>query len=127
MNQALLAINEAADESAKTGNHFKASTDFLREAFSVYDNNGVRIATGNWYDQMKKWAHDKRLYLKFDGLSVYTFSIRPYPKIVCSRCDKEQGSQPHECPFQSEVNNNKELCNCCDACKAECEFDLLHH
>lgn len=46
---------------------------------------------------------------------------------LCCRCEKKQGSQPHECPFNSEVNNNKELCNCCDTCMSECKFDLLHH
>ena len=43
---------------------------------------------------------------------------------LCSNCGKNEATEPHECPFAVEVNNDHELCDCCDACTQKCTDDV---
>ena len=31
---------------------------------------------------------------------------------------------PHMCPYQTEINNDHELCTCCESCSHECYMDI---
>ena len=38
---------------------------------------------------------------------------------------KGQAQEPHTCPYQSEINDDKTtLCTCCDDCAHECAMDI---
>lgn len=48
-----------------------------------------------------------------------------------NKCDAIGGcnnpaSEPHSCPFASEINDNDEpeYCTCCDDCQHECAMDI---
>ena len=40
----------------------------------------------------------------------------------CGRCGKAAGHG--ECPYQSEINNIEEECDCCTDCRHECTMDI---
>lgn len=43
----------------------------------------------------------------------------------CQRCQAKPAEPDHECPYRAEINDDsKTLCNCCDACRAECCDDI---
>lgn len=38
---------------------------------------------------------------------------------------KSRRRKPHDCPYQSDVNDNKEIfCTCCTACMNQCADDI---
>ena len=40
-------------------------------------------------------------------------------------CKKEGTPEPHPCPYQWDINDNKEpYCNCCKECEGECAQDI---
>jgi hypothetical protein len=41
----------------------------------------------------------------------------------CNSC-KNEAQEDHECPFKSLLNNDLELCNCCDECTEQCMMDI---
>ncbi len=43
---------------------------------------------------------------------------------ICQSCQKCLSLPPHPCPFQEEINNSSELCNCCEKCEHECCMDI---
>ncbi len=49
---------------------------------------------------------------------------------ICSDTAKDRnrcgnhGVTPHECPYQTEINDNHELCTCCADCERECLMDI---
>ena len=42
----------------------------------------------------------------------------------CPSCLVAQKLAPHPCPYASEVFDSDELCECCEACEAECGMDV---
>jgi len=38
-------------------------------------------------------------------------------------CGREQ-TEPHECPFGVEINDDHRECTCCNACQRECADDI---
>jgi len=44
---------------------------------------------------------------------------------VCHKCKNMPAEPDHYCPFQAEINDDKEtLCNCCEGCRQECCDDV---
>jgi hypothetical protein len=44
---------------------------------------------------------------------------------MCKKCGKYPATQPHPCPYNSDVNNDNEtLCNCCYHCASICADDI---
>ena len=58
----------------------------------------------------------------------YTMSLRDQAVEasieICERCGKNPASEPHPCPFQSDVYDNDTECTCCDECTHECAMDI---
>jgi len=46
------------------------------------------------------------------------------PKDKCSRCDKNDAQDSHTCPYQREINDNDDECDCCSECEHECCMDI---
>jgi len=43
----------------------------------------------------------------------------------CSRCQKNDASEDHTCPYAEEINDDHEsLCDCCADCEYECGMDI---
>lgn len=42
----------------------------------------------------------------------------------CQSCHVKGATLPHTCPYQEEINDSKNLCNCCDDCRQECCDDI---
>lgn len=42
--------------------------------------------------------------------------------MLCDKCETNEASDMHECPFEQDVNDdqNPEYCNCCEACTNAC-------
>ena len=45
------------------------------------------------------------------------------PLVQIGRCKHEQ-TEPHECPYAVEINDDHEPCTCCDSCAGECADDI---
>ena len=43
---------------------------------------------------------------------------------LCGNCGQQPANPPQTCPYQSEIEENYEECNCCDACRQQCEEDI---
>ena len=43
---------------------------------------------------------------------------------LCPTCGKNPASEPHPCPYKSEINGNEEECTCCPDCAEECARDI---
>ena len=44
---------------------------------------------------------------------------------LCDRCGEMEPLPLHTCPFMEEISNDiKTLCNCCEACKIQCYWDI---
>lgn len=45
---------------------------------------------------------------------------------LCERCNKNIAGDYHSCPFQEDVEQNKdeEFCNCCDECEDKCLAEI---
>jgi len=43
---------------------------------------------------------------------------------MCETCGKRPAQEPHECPYKAEVNDDHELCTCCEDCEAKCAMDI---
>ena len=39
-------------------------------------------------------------------------------------CECGNPSEPDECPFDAELNDNTTICNCCDECIHECFMSI---
>ncbi len=39
------------------------------------------------------------------------------------KCGKPAGPN-HPCPYQEEINDNHQECNCCDDCRSQCSDDI---
>lgn len=45
--------------------------------------------------------------------------------VVCETCEQKPGTEPHPCPYRSEIYEDEEtLCNCCDECRSNCCDDV---
>jgi hypothetical protein len=45
-------------------------------------------------------------------------------KSMC-KCGKNPKEPPHQCPFQADVNSDRDtLCECCDDCQHQCAMDI---
>ena len=43
----------------------------------------------------------------------------------CPGCGYGEAQEAHECPYQSDVNNDSEFtCECCDECRRDCLEDI---
>lgn len=43
----------------------------------------------------------------------------------CDMCFKNRVSEPHECPYFLEIDNDKDFqCTCCDECTEECARNI---
>lgn len=40
--------------------------------------------------------------------------------LKCQDCEAMAASPLHECPYQSEINDEHAKCNCCEDCMDEC-------
>lgn len=41
------------------------------------------------------------------------------------RCGKNEATDPHTCPYKSEINDDDEtLCTCCADCTTECAYEI---
>ena len=45
-------------------------------------------------------------------------------KEKCQSCNKNPAKTPHTCPFKTEINDDKSICNCCNECEKECCWDI---
>lgn len=43
---------------------------------------------------------------------------------MCPTCGKNPATEPHPCPYKSEINGNEEECTCCQYCQHECAMDI---
>jgi len=44
---------------------------------------------------------------------------------LCPKCKRNEKESPHTCPYQVDVNNDREFtCNCCNKCEHECAMDI---
>ena len=45
---------------------------------------------------------------------------------LCQSCHKNKSTEPHCCPYQSDIKNNEdeEYCTCCSDCERECRMAL---
>jgi hypothetical protein len=44
---------------------------------------------------------------------------------LCQRCSKRQATEDHPCPYQSDINDDREtMCNCCEDCSQQCVDDI---
>ena len=50
----------------------------------------------------------------------------PNPGVGGTRCmaAKHEQVTPHECPYRAEINDDYEMCTCCDWCRGECADDI---
>lgn len=59
---------------------------------------------------------------------VFTRQDYPWERKMakCQKCEKEvDWDNTHECPYQSDVHNDKEFtCNCCENCMQNCADDI---
>jgi hypothetical protein len=39
-------------------------------------------------------------------------------------CNNEPATKLHECPFETELNDNYVLCNCCKDCEESCAMEI---
>ena len=47
------------------------------------------------------------------------------PEPRCDRCKKRPALAMHTCPYDYDVNNDRETkCNCCDTCTENCAADI---
>ncbi len=47
-----------------------------------------------------------------------------YPQDLC-HCLKNKATEPHPCPYRSDVGNDDEtLCDCCEDCQGNCCDDI---
>lgn len=48
------------------------------------------------------------------------------PENLCPKCRANPEGQPHECPFDCELNPDEaeRLCRCCRACTHECAMNV---
>lgn len=43
----------------------------------------------------------------------------------CERCHKHEAQDEHTCPYQEEINDDKEYtCTCCKECEEDCAMDI---
>ena len=50
-------------------------------------------------------------------------SPEPIPQAcVCDKCGERDGEEPHFCPYQTDVKDNRDpyYCNCCTGCRRDC-------
>lgn len=40
------------------------------------------------------------------------------------KCGKAGSEEPKKCPYQDDVNDEAEYCNCCDNCRQDCADDI---
>ena len=46
--------------------------------------------------------------------------------LYCQRCESRKGRPLHTCPYQEDINDDKEtLCNCCEQCEDMCAVETL--
>jgi len=43
---------------------------------------------------------------------------------LCDRCEEQPADDLHECPFKSEIDDDKTLCNCCSECTMRCADEI---
>lgn len=45
---------------------------------------------------------------------------------LCPNCNKNEDTEAHACPYQSEINDNDDenYCACCKDCEHECAMDI---
>jgi hypothetical protein len=43
---------------------------------------------------------------------------------MCPTCGNNPATEPHACPYKSEINGNEEECTCCPDCEHECAMDV---
>lgn len=58
---------------------------------------------------------------------IYEETKKEIMKMIgkCIKCEDNDGTPKHTCPYASDVNNdNESLCNCCDACTHQCAMDI---
>lgn len=46
------------------------------------------------------------------------------PKPKCRVCKKEPMGDPEPCPFAQKIDDEIEMCTCCDKCRAECAKEI---
>jgi hypothetical protein len=45
--------------------------------------------------------------------------------LTLCKCGKPGTDEPHECPYQAEINDCRDdVCNCCENCAHECAMDI---
>lgn len=45
-------------------------------------------------------------------------------KLPMCKCGKNTKEKPHQCPYAIEINDDTELCECCDDCVSICSDDI---
>jgi hypothetical protein len=53
---------------------------------------------------------------------VDKFPLSPLPR--CPECGVNLASEPHECPYATEIHNDYKLCTCCSECEHYCEMEI---
>jgi hypothetical protein len=44
---------------------------------------------------------------------------------LCKKCGLEEKQEPHPCPYQEEMNDDREtLCTCCPDCEKNCRLSI---
>lgn len=44
---------------------------------------------------------------------------------LCSRCKRNEAEYDHRCPYQSDMNGDRDFtCNCCNDCYSNCLGDI---
>ena len=44
---------------------------------------------------------------------------------LCWKCQKNEASEDHTCPYESEINGDDEtMCNCCSECEYDCGQEI---
>ena len=70
---------------------------------------------------------DRQVWMGAPLLVVFEceYRIGPREGAEC-RCGELAAPEWHECPYESEINNNDDPhhCRCCDGCTHECAMDI---
>ena len=43
---------------------------------------------------------------------------------LCPKCGLHPAQAPHTCPYDVEINDDYDLCTCCEECESDCLGDI---
>jgi len=62
----------------------------------------------------------ERIFAEMYGFKPYEAYERP----PCMKCGIYPAQEPHECPYEREINESDEECTCCIECEQDCLGDI---